>query len=143
MLIGRGLAFSVEVDTISVNPSGLRTSGGGEVDKGELANRFSYIFELDYEEVLEKLDSDSLSVRIVERAPHDKVLLLEEWLSDNNILGVTITPDTRRFYPYNNLASNLIGFTRYDGHGAVGLEHSLDRLLSGTPRQSSYSYRWQ
>ena len=109
------------------------------MDKSELANRFSYIFELDYEDVLEKLNSDAPSVTILERAPHDRVTQLEEWLHSNRILGVTITPDTTRFYPYNNLASNLIGFTRYDGHGAVGLEHSLDHLLSGTPRQNSYS----
>ena len=63
------------------------------------------------------------------------------WIHENNIRGITITPDTRRFYPYNNLASNLIGFTRYDGHGAIGLEHSLDDLLSGTPRKSCYTCR--
>ena len=36
---------------------------------------------------------------------------LRKWLSDNNITkGVNIDEDTKRYYPYNNLASNLIGF---------------------------------
>lgn len=69
---GRGLAFSVEVDTISVNPNGLRTTAGEEVDKEDLAKVFSDIFELEFEEVLYKLDSDSTSVTIVERAEHAK-----------------------------------------------------------------------
>jgi len=130
---GRGLAFSAPVDTISVNPSRLRTTTGEELCKEEVAESLSNIFELDYEEVLALLNSEATSVRIMERSTLDQTTKLEEWLTEANVLGVTITPNTQRFYPYNNLASNLIGFTRYDGHGATGLEHSLDHLLAGTP----------
>ena len=133
---GNGLALSAEVDTISVNPSRINSN------KEELAKTFGNIFELDYNEVLQKLNSDSPSVKIAEKVKHEQVLQLEEWLEYNKTKGISITPDTRRFYPHNNLASNLIGFTGTDNQGLSGLESSLDDLLSGTARQISYNYRF-
>lgn len=100
------------------------------------------MYNLEYEDVLELLSQDSPSVRITYNSSHQESLELREWIRDNRITGITITPETRRFHPYNNLASHLLGFTRADGHGAIGLEFTLDELLSGTPRKYDNSYRW-
>ena len=40
---------------------------------------------------------------------------------------------TIRDYPNGPLASNIIGFTNAEGHGAVGLESGMDTLLAGKP----------
>ena len=46
--------------------------------------------------------------------------------------GINIDSTINRYYPYNNFASNLIGFTGADGRGSWGLECSLNSILAGT-----------
>jgi len=133
---GKPLAMSGDVDTISVNPNGLTDSNGRDFDKPTLAKAFSDIFGIDYNDTLNKLNSSLSSVTIVEKVDTDKVSQLQEWMKNNKFYsGINIDPDTKRFYPFNNLASGVIGFTGTDNHGLAGIESSFDSLLSGTPGQ--------
>lgn len=45
--------------------------------------------------------------------------------------GVKVDEDYRRYYPYDSLASKVIGFTGGDNQGIVGLEVRYDDWLSG------------
>lgn len=45
--------------------------------------------------------------------------------------GVKVDEDYKRYYPYNTLASKVIGFTGRDNQGIVGLEAKYDACLSG------------
>ncbi len=54
---GKVLAISAEVDTVSVNPTRLKHSDDTAVDLEFVAQSFSDIFSLDYNETLEKLSS--------------------------------------------------------------------------------------
>lgn len=55
-------------------------------------------------------------------------------MAENKITsGINIDSDTKRSYPYNNLASNLIGFCGSDNQGLEGIEYYWDSVLSGTP----------
>ena len=47
--------------------------------------------------------------------------------------GINIDADYKRYYPYDNLASNLIGFCNTDNIGQEGIELKWDNILSGTP----------
>ncbi|MCL2341880.1 MAG: penicillin-binding protein 2 [Firmicutes bacterium] len=126
--------MSENVDTISVNPGLLKNSDGTAFDKTALAKAFSDIFGIDYNDALNKLNSDSSYVTIAEKVGLDKVSELQNWMKSNNLsAGINIDPDNKRFYPYNNLASGVIGFTGTDTHGRAGIESSFDKLLSGTP----------
>jgi cell division protein FtsI (penicillin-binding protein 3) len=49
------------------------------------------------------------------------------------IRGVHLEPVLNRFYPSASLARGVIGGLGEDGHGASGLEKTLDSLLAGTP----------
>ena len=54
-------------------------------------------------------------------------------MEENNITtGVNIDEDTKRYYPYGTLASNIIGFTGSDNQGLEGLESYYDDILRGT-----------
>jgi len=133
---GKPLAMSEDVDTISVNPSALPTLNGKDFDKETLAEEFSNIFGIDYNDTLNKLNSSSSSVTIASKVDLDTVAKLQDWMKSNELSsGINIDPDTKRFYPYNDLASGVIGFTGTDGHGLAGIESSFDSLLSGTPGQ--------
>ncbi len=46
--------------------------------------------------------------------------------------GVMIDEDYKRYYPYNEMASKVLGFTGADNQGIVGLEVEYDSVLQGT-----------
>ena len=48
--------------------------------------------------------------------------------------GISLTPDTKRLYPFGSLAGNVIGFVNANNMGAYGLEASYDDVLSGSTR---------
>lgn len=127
------LAISSSVDTISVNNGQVLYSNGDVVPNEVLAEGFSEIFTLDYNEVLEDLNSDSSIVTIATRVEKTFVDKLNEWMKENNISsGINIDEDSKRTYPYNNLASNIIGFYGTDT-GIDGIENAWNSELSGTP----------
>ncbi len=135
---GKALAISASVDTVSVNPSGVKYSNGDEVNKEILAHAFSDIFELDYTETLEKLNTKTSSFVIASKVENDKITKLQDWMKENKVKsGIDIKEDIKRYYPYNNLASNLIGFTGAENTGRMGLEFTLDDILSRNTWQST------
>lgn len=105
---GKYLAKSEKVDTISINPTKI-----SKQNKTIVATGLSQIFELDYEETLAKVNSTSSFETIIKKVENDKVQELQKWMTDNKITsGINIDEDTKRYYPYNNLASQVIGFLR-------------------------------
>lgn len=46
--------------------------------------------------------------------------------------GISLTPDTKRLYPFGSLAGNVIGFVNANNMGAYGLEASYDDVLNGS-----------
>lgn len=138
---GNQLAISSQVDTISINPSKIKVENNEEETKNlkeKVAKKLSEIFELNYEDVLKKVNSESSVETIVKKVEEEKVNILKEWMEENKIYsGINIDSDTKRSYPYNNLASNLIGFCGSDNQGLEGIEYYWDSVLSGTPRKNS------
>ena len=138
---GKALAVSVEVDTVSVNPELIKAKGkDGQSDeeateelKRNMANALAEIFELNSEEVYKKLTSANSVETIASKVETDKVDKLKTWLEENDVSsGVNIDEDVKRYYPYDNLASNLIGFCGSNNQGLDGIELSYDDVLRGT-----------
>ena len=134
---GKLLAQSAQVDTVSINPTRIQVDDDKEKTeklKEKVAKALSEIFELDYKEVLEKVNSNHSVETIAKKVEEDKITKLKEWMNDNEIsVGINIDSDTKRYYPYNNLASNLLGFCGNDNQGLEGLEYYWDSVLTGTP----------
>lgn len=134
---GKALAVSTEVDTISVNPSLIVVKNNQDETnalKEKVATALANIFELDYNEVLVKVTSTNSVETIAKKVDLSKVEELKQWMKDNKCYsGINIDKDTKRSYPYNNLASNLIGFCGSDNNGLSGIEYNLDSTLTGTP----------
>ena len=130
---GEPLAVSVSVDTVSINPNKVKYENGKDVDKELLAKTFSDIFELNYDETLEKVKKDSSVVVIARKVETDKVNLLKNWMEENHVTtGINIDEDFKRYYPNGTLASTLIGFCGTDNTGLTGLEARWDKTLVGT-----------
>ena len=128
------------MDTITVNPKLITVKVDGNVDeektkslKEKIAKEFSDLFKLDYNETLNKLNSEKSTETIAEKVETDKVKELQKWMKDNSTYsGINIDEDTKRYYPFNNLASNLIGFCGSDNQGLDGIELEYDDVLKGT-----------
>lgn len=137
---GKAIAISANVDTVTVNPEYINVKKNNKIDeektkakKSEIAQKFAEIFELNEEEVLAKLNSEKSVETIVSKVENDKIEKLKEWLNEKEYnAGINIDPDTKRYYPYNNLASNLIGFCGTDNQGIDGIELKYDSILKGT-----------
>ncbi len=133
---GKALAIGAQVDTITINPTKLVKNS--DVDtrdyKEKISKALSEIFELDYNEVLEKVNSKSQVETIIKKVEQEKVDKLKQWMSDNDIkVGINIDEDTKRYYPYGNIASHVVGFCGSDNQGLSGIEATWESVLTGTP----------
>ena len=146
---GKALAISADVDTISIVPSSIVVlDSNDKIDeektkklKEDFSKTVSDIFGLNYDEILKQVSSDSTYVTIARKVEKDKVDKLREWMSENKFYsGININEDTKRYYPYNNLASSLIGFCGTDNDGLEGLEKAWDDVLTGTPGKVTSLY---
>lgn len=122
------LALSATVYTVTVNPTNIE-----EKNKEKIAQKMSELFELDYEKVLKKIKKRSSIETIARKEEKEVVDKLSSWLIENEIdQGINIDEDTKRYYPYNNFASHIIGFCGSDNQGLGGIEAKYDKILNGT-----------
>ena len=126
---GQLLATSASVDTITINPKKIKDS-----NKEIVAKAFSEIFELDYDETLEKVKSNSQVETIIKKIEQDKVDQLKTWMKENSIYsGINIDEDTKRYYPYNTVLSQVLGACGSDNQGLSGIEFEWNSVLEGSP----------
>ncbi len=123
------LAVSASTETVSIAPTNISSE-----NKEKVAKALADIFELDYEKVLKKVKRRSSIEIVAKKVEKEKTDELRKWLNENNIkTGINIDEDSKRYYPYSTLASNIIGFTGSDNQGLEGLERQYDNILKGTP----------
>lgn len=121
------LAISATVRTVTVNPVNIKKE-----DKEKVARALSEIFEVDYETTLKKVSKRTSVETIVRKVEKEQTDELMKWMENNNILnGINVDEDTKRYYPYNNLASQIIGFCGSDNQGLDGIEALYESELKG------------
>lgn len=57
--------------------------------------------------------------------------LIADELEQNNLRGVRLLEEQKRYYPVKELASHVLGYTNKDGEAVYGLESYYDKLLKG------------
>ncbi len=125
---GTALAVSSTVETVTVNPGNI-----AKENKEKVAKKLSELFELDYDTVLKKVSKRSSIETIIKKVDKEKTDNLRVWMKENNITeGINIDEDTKRYYPYNTVASQIIGFCGSDNQGLDGIEAKYENELKGT-----------
>lgn len=83
------------------------------------------------EEMMERTYSQyEVVARNIEKTKADE---LRAFLTENGCsYDLWLAPDSKRYYPYSNLASHIVGFVNTEG-GAYGIESTLENELSGKP----------
>lgn len=135
---GKALAISAQVDTITINPTKIKDEKDDQDKtvqlKEKVAKGLSEIFSLDYQETLDKVNSNAQVETIAKKVEKDKVDQLKSWMKDNRIsVGINIDEDSKRYYPYDTLLSQVLGFCGSDNQGLTGIEYKWDSTLTGTP----------
>ena len=82
--------------------------------------------EEDVKKRVEKVSSIERVKTNVEKEVGDRIRAYD-------LAGVKVDEDFKRYYPYESLASKVLGFTGSDNQGIVGLEVKYDGVLQGTP----------
>ena len=115
------LATNRTVCTISVIHSQIK-------DPQQTADMLSKELELDREDVLKNVEKVSSMEKIktnVDKKTGDRI-------REYNLPGVKVDEDFKRYYPYDRLASRVLGFTGSDNQGIIGLEVKYEDVLKGT-----------
>ena len=56
---------------------------------------------------------------------------LGDQIRSYRLAGVKVDEDYKRYYPYDSLASKVLGFTGGDNQGIIGLEVKYEKYLKG------------
>lgn len=121
---GEILAANEVVCTVSVIHSQIE-------DEDKVIKVLAGELNMDVEEVTKKVKKVSSMEYIKTNVAKD----IGDAIREYNLPGVKIDEDYKRVYPYNELASKVLGFTGADNQGILGLEAKYDTYLSGTNGQ--------
>ncbi len=117
---GEVLATNKTVCTISVIHSQIR-------EPEKVIKALAEALEMDEDTVRRRVEKVSSMERIktnVEKATGDTIRNME-------LDGVKVDEDFKRYYPHNELASKVLGFTGGDNQGIIGLEVKYEKYLKG------------
>lgn len=114
------LADNVTVCSVSVIYSQLE-------DKENVVSTLSELLEIDAESVRVKVEKISSMERIKTNVSKE----VGDAIRELNLPGVKVDDDFKRYYPYNDLASKVLGFTGSDNQGIIGLEVKYENHLKG------------
>lgn len=108
-----------------------------------ICQNLSRILDVDYNKLIkaynDNLDRQYYIVKNKVEKPEMNEINL--FLADNGIDSASVYGEesSKRYYPNESLAANIIGFTNYEGEGIYGLEAYYDDYLSGTDGKAVYA----
>ncbi|MGL4362491.1 MAG: penicillin-binding transpeptidase domain-containing protein [Cellulosilyticaceae bacterium] len=117
----KAIAQSASVATIGVVHAQIQDP---ELVSKVLSEKLGLKYDDVYKKVTKKVAFERIATK-VEKSVADEI-------REMNLEGVKVDADSKRYYPYSNLASHIIGFVGKDNQGIVGLEVQYDSYLKGT-----------
>lgn len=125
---GNVLAASISVETITASPVDVQKN---DMSVEEISQGLATLLDMEYESVYKKLKQNLSYVVVKKKVDKELADQVRAYLNENDISGFTLVSDTKRYYPYDNLASHIIGFTGTDNQGLAGIELQYDSYLKG------------
>ena len=119
---GNQLAISTNAFTVWAYPA--------DIEKPEeTAIIISDILDMDVDTVYEKITKKQMSEKVKQWISREEANVLRQ----ENLSGISIVDDNKRYYPNGNFASHILGFTNIDNVGLTGIEKVYDNYLTGVP----------
>lgn len=117
---GVEIASNKPVSTISVIHNQIQ-------DPEKVIRVLSELLELPEEKVRKRVEKVSSIEKIKSNVDKD----ISDQIRDMELAGVMVDEDYKRYYPYSEFASKVIGFTGADNQGIIGMEVAYDKYLQG------------
>lgn len=121
---GQKLAVSISASTVWASPADVKTG-----DPEKTAKEVARVLDMDERLVYEKITKNIRTERIKQWVSREEAIELRKL----KLPGIEIVDDNKRYYPYGNFASYILGFTNIDNKGLDGIESTYDKYLTGTP----------
>ncbi len=122
------LAVSASVETVTANPSVVKAEKQAE----ETARYLADILGEEYNDIYKKLTKNSSYEYIKRKIESEQAEQIKKLMAEGKLKGISLDEDSKRYYPYSNFASHVIGFTGIDNQGLSGIELMYDSYLKGT-----------
>jgi len=120
---GKILAMSITAETVVASLNQIK-------DKEWTAKVLSGILQMDYQKILNKLNTKGVSdIYIARNIDKEKADKIRKYA----LPGIYLTGGTKRVYPNGNFLAQVLGFTGIDDQGLSGLELYYDKYLRGKP----------
>ena len=119
---GKKLAISVNSYTVWASPADIK-------EPKETAKSVAEVLDMDEDDIFDRITKIQRTVKIKQWITKEEANDLRKL----KLAGIEIVDDNKRFYPYEDFASYIIGFTNIDSDGQYGIEKTYDKYLSGTP----------
>ena len=118
---GELLAGSSTLYTLYVRPRTI-------TDVSALCKAIAPVIGSDYETIFNKISGKKVSeITIAKNLSKEQMLAVQSM----NISGIYFSESAKRYYPYGDFLTQVLGYTNADGKGQEGLELYLDKYLSG------------
>lgn len=117
---GHELAVSVEVGSIYANPRQIE-------DKNLTAGHLALSLDESSRDIQRLLEKDSFFAWIQRRVSPETINRIKSL----ELKGIGFVTETRRYYPYKDIAGHLLGFAGDDNKGLEGIEKFYDDVLKG------------
>lgn len=118
---GVELAVSYTSFDVYVRPSNI-------VNPEAVANALSTILGVDYDSVLKKASNKKISEHLIKLSVEQEVV---DKIKATKQKGICFSENTKRYYPFGDLLSQVLGYTTIDNIGQAGLELYYDKYLKG------------
>ena len=134
---GNILAISSTAETIFLSPKEINDALNDEKNpvtwtKETLAGALADILDVSEEGILKKMARTNSMYEVLKyRVEEDVANEVRQYINEHKVKGVFLTTDAKRYYPYSDLASHVIGFVGTDYTGLYGLEAEYDKDLQG------------
>ncbi len=124
------LACSRSVENVYLDPHELKQS---KADIPAIGQRLGEILNLDPQWICEQAKDTKMRYKqIAARIDEDTASLIRSYINEQGISGIHLEPNSQRYYPYNTLAAQLIGFTNASNTGSEGIEAAYNSYLEGS-----------
>ncbi|WP_339319453.1 stage V sporulation protein D [Paenibacillus sp. FSL R10-2734] len=127
---GIPLAYNISTPTVYAVPVQVK-------EKQKTAQQLAPLLGMTEEKLVSLLSKKSMSVKL---QPGGRKITMELAASirDLQLPGIVVAEDSKRYYPYGDLAAHILGFTGIDNQGITGVENIYDNLLKGIAGNISY-----
>ena len=124
------LAASTTVENVFLDPWDIRNK---KMDVNLIAEGLGEILDVDPDLIREKCAMTERRYEVIARRLEiEQASRVRQFITDNELSGIYLEPDSKRYYPAGTTAAQVIGFTNAENKGAEGLEAYYDDTLTGT-----------